>query len=132
MELILNTPTDVYVTAPGSVAPTDVVVFANGVAAAAPSVTKVGTSAQNIWKVTFTPISTGTYAVYANGSVQFTATCVTKSLYTTLLNLEDVAVGSWQWNKTTGILTLVRQTGITLGTYSVTDNANTASREKLN
>lgn len=131
MELLLNTPTDVYVTGPGSATPTDIAVFANGATLSGVTFARAGSTTQNIWKVTFTPVSTGNHAVYAFGSMQYQATCVTKSLYASLANVEDVAVGSWQWNKATGLLTLLRQNGTVLSTYTVLDNSTTASREKL-
>lgn len=131
MELLLNTPIDVYVTGPGSTAPTDLAVFANGNSNTSVSYVRAGTTSQNIWKITFTPTATGNYAVYAFGSVQFQGTCVTRSLYSSLSVLEDTAVGSWQWNKQTGLLTLLRQNGAVLATYNVVDNSTSASREKL-
>jgi len=48
-----------------------------------------------------------------------------------LQNLADESIGSWTWNKTTGILNMIRQDGSPLANFNVVDNLSTASRERL-
>ena len=84
-----------------------------------------------IWSVTFTPTTPGMYALVAFGTLQFRSQCFPKSPYTVWANIEDEALGSWTWNKATGLLTLIRQDGTTMATYDAADTAALASREKL-
>lgn len=132
MELILNTPVTVLVSGPSNVALTDLYLIINGaVSSLSKTATQVANTNNTVWAVTFTPNVTGEYAVYAYGNLQVRATCVARSLYSALSSLEDEALGSWTWNKSTGLLTLMKQTGSTLATYTVTDNLTSASRERL-
>lgn len=82
-----------------------------------------------LYVVTFTPTTTGVYTLFVNGQIQATIEVVTKTLQTLATDLLDEALGSWTWNKTTGVLTLLRQSGSQLATYTVVDNSTTASRE---
>ena len=83
-----------------------------------------------LYVATFTPTSTGLYTYFIEGKIQATIRVVGKTIYTLLQNIEDSAIGSWQWDKTTGILTLIRQDGTTLAGFSVIDNLTAASRER--
>jgi len=128
LEAILNTPFVTTVTGVGSL--TDVVVYKDGVLSGlTPVVVQIGTS--TAWSVSFTPASTGVYSVYAFGAIQYRVKAVTKSLYDFLKNVEDEALGSWSWNKSTGVLTVLRQDGTPLATHNVLDNLTAASRERV-
>jgi len=91
------------------------------------TVAYVGTG--NLYSLTFTPTSTGVYDVFCFGELQARVNVTTRSDQSFLQNIEDEALGSWSWDKTTGVLTLVRQDGTTLNTYNVTDTLTEASRE---
>ncbi|MNY59748.1 hypothetical protein D3C86_1962240 [compost metagenome] len=56
---------------------------------------------------------------------------VTKSVYNSLRDILDESIGSWQWDKTTGGLVMLRQDGATLATFTVVDNLTTSSRERI-
>jgi hypothetical protein len=79
----------------------------------------------------FTPTATGRYYIYCEDSLIACVEVVTKTTRSYLQNIEDEALGSWSWNKTTGALTLLRQDGTTLGSFTVVDNLDTSSRERL-
>jgi hypothetical protein len=115
---------------PANTVPTDAAIYVDGVFVTSPTVTAVA-GTDNRWKLTFTPTSSGTYSVYAFGVVQSTLKTVNKSLYDYLLNLEDDALGSWTWNKSTGLMTVLRQNGNQLCTFDVQDSLTEASKERL-
>lgn len=129
-ELIINTPVTIVISGPNATPLTDQVLYKDGVASGL-TLTVAQIGATNAWKITFTPTATGMYSLYAFGVIQFNAQCSVKSLYSYLLNIEDEALGSWSWNKETGVLTILRQTGATLATHNVVDNLTTASRERV-
>ncbi len=79
---------------------------------------------------TFTPTVTGVYTLFVNGSVQATVNVVAKTSQAMLVEVLDEALGSWTWNKSTGVLTLLKQNGGTLATFDVVDNTVTSSRER--
>jgi hypothetical protein len=80
--------------------------------------------------MTFTPTVTGKYFVFIEGSIQGSFDVSNKDVYTYLRNLEDSSLGSWTWDKGTGVLTLVRQDSSTLASFVVTDTLEAASRER--
>lgn len=83
-----------------------------------------------LYVATFTPTATGIYTLFVNGAVQATVNVVTRTSQVMLSEILDESLGSWSWDKTTGVLTLLRQTGGILATFDVVDNATTASRER--
>lgn len=130
LEAVVNTPTTFMVSGPNTNPLADGVLYLNGAASGiTPTVTQIGVT--NAWKVTFTPTSTGVFSYYAFGAIQVQVQAVTKSLYSFLANIEDEALGSWSWNKTTGVLTVLRQSGTVLATHEVIDTSTTASRERV-
>lgn len=78
-----------------------------------------------------TPNQTGEWTIFIQGLIQIRFTVVSRSTNAILRNLEDEALGSWTWNKTTGALTLLRQDGSSLGTFTMADTLDTASRERV-
>jgi hypothetical protein len=129
-ELVVNVPFSMLIAGQTSTVPTDAAIYVDGSLTTTPVVTAVpGTD--NRWKLTFTPTSSGTHSVYAFGIVQATFKAVNKSLYDYLLNLEDDALGSWTWNKSTGLMTVLRQNGNQLCTFDVKDSLTEASKERL-
>lgn len=83
-----------------------------------------------LYVATFTPTSTGQYTFFIEGKIQADISVVSKLTSTFLQNLEDVAMGSWTWDRVAGVLTFVRQDGSTFATFTVADNLTTASRER--
>lgn len=75
--------------------------------------------------------STGYFTVFVGEAIAGYINVVTKDLYSTLADLDDVAQGSWAFDKVTGVLTLYRQGGAVLRTYTFTDNNNVTSRELI-
>jgi len=133
IEAVLNQPfTTVVTSAPGASA-SDAALFLNGSAytGPAPIVTQISGSS-NTWSVTFTPTSTGILSFRCFGEICFRVPVVQKSLYVTAKNLEDEALGSWSWNKTTGVLTLLRQDGSAFTSFNVADTSVSGSRERIN
>jgi hypothetical protein len=101
----------------------------NGVPTSAPtwSLTEVG---GGLYSLTFTPSVVGWWSIFVQSQL-INFQVVLRDFYTMLRNIEDESVGSWQWDKVAGTLVMVRQDGTTLGTFSVVDNANSASRERI-
>lgn len=123
MEALVNQPYTSIVSGTGTL---NAFVVNNG------SMLPVTTSTQldaTTWMVTFTPTNSGVYSVVAFGQVQERVLVVTKLSRTMLTNVEDEALGSWQWDKQTGVLTLLRQDGSTLASFNALDSLTSASRE---
>lgn len=107
----------------------DVSIYLGGtVAALAVSISKVGGS---LTKIQFTPTSSGTYFVTYKGSVVATLEVFPEKLQEYLSALKAEAFGSWTWNKETGDLTLLNESGVTVGMYKVVDTPLLSSREKV-
>jgi hypothetical protein len=83
-----------------------------------------------LYTLSFTPTVTGRYTFFIEGSIQISVNAVSRDVWSYLKNIEDEAVGSWTWDKVGGTLTMVRQDGTTLGTFTVSDTVNSASRER--
>ena len=127
---ILGQPTTLPFTAPaGGPASFPTIALLNGaLLSPQPSFTfsEIG---QGLYTLTFTPAQTGEYSIYVNAQI-LKVECQQQSLKTSLQTLTDAALGSWSWNKSTGVLTLLTSSGTTLATYNVTDSAQTTSRER--
>lgn len=83
-----------------------------------------------LYVATFTPTATGLYTYFVEKQVQGIFRVIAKSIYTFAQNLEDAAIGSWSWNKDTGVLTFTRQDSTALAGFAVIDNLTTASRAR--
>lgn len=131
-EIEVNNPVTIIAQGPGTglTTPPDLVVLFNGaVSTIVPTFAAVG--AGPLYSFTFTPVATGVYIVYGFGAIQGLVNVVTQSLYTITKNIQDEAIGSWQWDKVAGNLVMLRQDGTTLATYTVTDTLTTSSRELI-
>ena len=84
-----------------------------------------------LYTVTINFNSTGYYTVFIEGSIAAYVHAVTKDMYTILSDLDDVAQGSWRFDKKTGVMTMYRQNGAVLRTYNVLDNNDESSRELI-
>lgn len=81
--------------------------------------------------VKFTPTATGRYTVaLADGSLLGVVDVVNRTVQSYVKNLEDEALGSWQWDRTNGTLQLLRQDGSVLANFTVTDTLTSSSRER--
>lgn len=131
-EIEVNNVTTIIAQGPGTglSIPPDMVLLLNGaISSTVPTFAAVG--AGPLYSFTFTPTGTGVYILYAFGAIQGLVNVVTQSLYTITKNIQDEAIGSWQWDKVAGTLTMLRQDGTALAQYTVTDNLTTSSRERI-
>lgn len=78
------------------------------------------------FSASFYPTSTGIYDLIVDDVLVANIEVVTRNVFSFLGNIEDQALGSWEWDKTTKVMTLHRQDGSLLGTYDVDDNLETA------
>lgn len=128
-ESAINIPISTVVVNPDVAPLTDAKVYVNGAESTqVVTVIQIGTSP--VWSVTFTPNSTGNWSLFAFGAIQERVKVQTKSIYDYLRNIEDEALGSWSWDKDTGVLTLLRQDGSALATFNVSDGIDLSSRER--
>lgn len=83
-----------------------------------------------LYVLNLTITSTGGYTLFVNGQVQDKFEIVSKTSYAIISDIIDESLGSWNWNKTSGVLTLYRQNGSQMATFDVVDNSTVASRER--
>lgn len=131
LEVAINTPFITVVAGPDAItAPGDSALYLDGAPSGiAPNYVRQGST--QFLSVTFTPTSTGLYTLYAFGQIQFRVQCVPQLSYSIVTNLQDEALGSWSWDKSTGILTLYRQGGSVFATFNAQDTLTSASRERI-
>lgn len=84
-----------------------------------------------LYTVTINFNTTGYFTVFVEGKIFAYVHVVTKDMYSILSDLDDVAQGSWRYDKKTGVMTLYRQSGAVLRTYNVLDNNDESSRELI-
>src|ERR1022692_3884062 len=70
-----------------------------------PTYAEIGSGLYNL---TFTPLSTGLYTIFIEEVLLPSIEVVSKTLSSQLQDISDENLGSWQWDKTTGILQLYR------------------------
>jgi hypothetical protein len=126
----VNSPVAITTLISGTAVPGDLVLLKDGVSNSTP-ITFTSISASGLCKFTFTPTVTGIYTLYGQNSIIATVEVVAKSIATYLKNLEDEALGSWQWDKTAGVMTMVRQDGTQLAQFNVVDGLTASSRERI-
>ena len=83
---------------------------------------------ENIWKISFTPTSTGRYDLILQGQIAVTLDVVSATLRNSVQDLLDEALGTWSLDKSVGTLTLFRRNGDLLKTFSIQDNTSEMSR----
>lgn len=114
-----------------STSPTTTVVVKDGVMVI-PSVEVLPVTGTTVYSAAFTPVETGYYDFVVNGVVVGSVEVVTRDVFSFLRNLEDQALGGWEWDKTTKVMTIYRQDGSTLGTYASDDTLEAAySRQTI-
>lgn len=84
-----------------------------------------------LYTITFTPLGSGVFTIFIEGSILHRLEVVGKLATTTLQNVEDSSIGSWVWDKVNGTLTTVRQDGTTLASFNIVDTLTNASRERV-
>jgi hypothetical protein len=126
---ILGQPTTLPFTAPVGMTSFPIIALLNGALLSPQPAVTFSVIGQGLYTLTFTPAQTGEYSIYVNSQI-LNVECQQQSLQTSLQTLADAALGSWSWNKSTGVLTLLTASGTTLATYNVTDSAQTTSRER--
>ena len=84
-----------------------------------------------LYTVTFTPTTTGVFSIFIEGKLLPEFQVVSKLTQERIKDLEEVELGSWTWDKSTGSLTLIRQDSSTLATFQVVDTVESASRERI-
>lgn len=107
-----------------------VTVLVNGsVPLVAPTLTytEVG---NGMYTLNVTPGITGNWSILIEKTI-LSFSVVVRDNYTILRNLEDECLGSWTWDKTSGLLTALRQDGTTLATFTVSDTLENASKERI-
>lgn len=129
-EAVVNQPVTLPFTSVGmtiGIGNPETIILANGaVTTIVPTFVEIGSG---LYTLTFTPTSTGIYTIFVQNQI-IAINVVAKSVYTFLQNIEDEAIGSWQWDKTAGTLSLLRQDGSSFVSFNVVDNMSTASRER--
>ena len=82
-----------------------------------------------LYTINFIPVSSGNYYIFIENQLLPEFEVVNRTFAMQLQDIADESLGSWTWDKTTGILTLIRQDGTTMLTYNVVDTVSSASRE---
>lgn len=77
-------------------------------------------------QVTFT--ETGLFTFFIDDHIAATVLVRERSLTSYLVNIEDQAIGSWQWNKETKEMTMYRQNGQVLSTFTLDDGLSISQR----
>lgn len=129
-QFLLGQPTKIHFTAAeGLIVFPDFVLVgpAGGVVVVTPTYSEV---APGFYQATFLVDITGYYNLRVGGQTHVFEV-VRKTSQGYLTDISDGTIGSWQWNKVSGELILLRSTGEVLATYQVTDGSDSASREKL-
>jgi len=72
----------------------------------------------------------GLYTFFIDNAIAASVWVKERSDLSFLQNIEDAAIGSWSWNKQTGVLTLYRVNGQVLQTFTMTDTVQLTQRER--
>lgn len=107
---------------------TPMYILANGaVSSVVPTYLEIG---NGLYVAILVPNVTGKWSIFIEQQL-YTFEVVERELSSILKDMTDESLGSWEWNKVTGVLTLLRQEGGTLATFNVSDNSNAAFRERI-
>ena len=87
--------------------------------------------AARLLNVSFTPTSSGKYTILVGSTLLPVIQVVARTDQDYLREIEDESLGSWSWNKATGLLSLLRQNGTPLATFNVTDTLTSSTKERL-
>lgn len=89
------------------------------------------TDSNNVFFLKHSPTSTGKYTYIVNGEIKAVVDIAPKSVFSFLGSIEDALLGSWIWDKKTGVITYYKQDGDVLCQYDVRDSLIQSSREKI-
>jgi hypothetical protein len=78
------------------------------------------------YSASFTPVETGVFDLIVDGQKIESFEVVGRSQLSILRNLEDQALGAWEWDKSTKVMTMYRQDGSVLGIYTADDTLELA------
>lgn len=92
-----------------------------------PVFTEIG---EGLYTLTATFTETGVYTFYIDNRIAALVSVNDRSLRSYLANIEDEALGSWSWNKSTNQLTLYRINGQSLASFTLTDTDSLSQRER--
>lgn len=93
------------------------------------TVAQIGTT--GVYNASFSPDQTGTFSVFALGTKVGDVEVVDRTLFDYLQNLEEEALGGWEWDKTSREITLYRRDGTAMGTYAISDGLEAAYRRPV-
>lgn len=92
-----------------------------------PTFTEIG---GGLYVASFTPVTTGRWSVFVADTLhEFSV--VARLSSEIIQNLEDESLGSWIWDKNSGVLTALRQDGSELCKFNVTESSVSSSRERI-
>ena len=132
LETVINTTVTLPFTSTGNVTGLNSftsIVLNNGIVTT-PALTFVEIGS-GLYTISFTPLSTGIYTVFLQTSIVAVINVVNQDKFTFLQDIEDSLLGSWTWDKQTGVITMLTQAGITLATFNATDTPQLISRERV-
>lgn len=129
IETTVGSTTKIYFnTTPGASFPDAMVLKGSAVlGGASVTIVEIG---NGLYVADYIPTSTGVHCVFAGGKVLARVEVVQKSSQAMLKNIEDECLGSWKWDKQSGLLEMIRQDGTLLASFEVTENLELASRER--
>jgi len=90
--------------------------------------TEVG---RGLYTLTLTFTDTGLYTFFIDNAIAAFVDVRARTDLSYLVNLEDTALGSWRWDKQTGVLTLYKVNGTVLDTFTMADSVTEASRARV-
>jgi hypothetical protein len=131
LTVAISTPANLYFKGTaGQTTFGDLLIVKDGVLVVSPTVTLVELVA-GVYRLSYTPLSTGVYMIYVAGAIAGYIESVSRTMYSYLRNIEDESLGSWSWDKTTGVLNLIRRDGTPLGSFNVVDTQTLSSKELI-
>ena len=90
--------------------------------------TEVG---RGLYTLSLTFTDTGLYTFFIDNAIAAFVDVRARTDLSYLVNLEDTALGSWRWDKQTGVLTLYKVNGTVLDTFTMADSVTEASRARV-
>lgn len=84
-----------------------------------------------LYTIILTLVETGQYTIFIEGDIRAYVNVTSKSSYQILQDLDDVAQGSWSYDKAAGTMELIRMNGQVLHTFNIVDTTTVTSRERL-
>lgn len=114
------------ITAVGKAGTGPTVVLVDGVVSPLTVTSSLVTGSTDLFVYSTTPDQTGVFTLIGDGNVVGEFEVVARDFHSYLQNLEDQALGTWEWDKTTKVMTLYRQDGTVLKTFLADDGIESA------